>query len=67
MGLGFATVGTASAIRIYHDALKARGKDPAQFSIVGSRTVYLADSAEQAWKDIEAPSMYWAENYGKWL
>jgi alkanesulfonate monooxygenase SsuD/methylene tetrahydromethanopterin reductase-like flavin-dependent oxidoreductase (luciferase family) len=67
MGLSFATVGAASAIRIYHDALKALGKDPAAFSVVGSRTVYVADSAEQAWKDIEAPSMYWAENYGKWL
>jgi alkanesulfonate monooxygenase SsuD/methylene tetrahydromethanopterin reductase-like flavin-dependent oxidoreductase (luciferase family) len=67
MGLGFATVGAASAIRIYRDALKAGGKDPSQFSIVGSRTVYIADSAQEAWKDIEGPSMYWAEHYGRWL
>jgi alkanesulfonate monooxygenase SsuD/methylene tetrahydromethanopterin reductase-like flavin-dependent oxidoreductase (luciferase family) len=67
MGLSFATVGAASAIRIYHEALKAGGKDPSKFSVVGSRTVYVADSAEAAWKDIEGPSMYWAENYGRWL
>ncbi len=67
MGLSFATVGAASSVRIYHDALKALGKDPAHFSVVGSRTVYVADTAEQAWKDMEGPSMYWAENYGKWL
>ncbi|MGO9059910.1 MAG: LLM class flavin-dependent oxidoreductase [Candidatus Binataceae bacterium] len=67
MGLSFATVGAASAVKLYHDALKARGKDPSKFSVVGSRTVYVADSAEAAWKDIEGPSMYWAENYGRWL
>lgn len=67
MGLSFATVGAASSVKLYHDALKARGADPAKFSVVGSRTVYVADSAEAAWKDIEASSMYWAENYGKWL
>ena len=67
LGLSFATVGAASAVRIYHDALRAGGKDPAQFSVVGSRNLYVADSAEEAWKDIEAPSMYWAEHYGRWL
>jgi len=67
MGLSFATVGAASAIRIYHDALLAGGKDPSQFSVVGSRNVYIADSAAQAWSDIEGPAMYWAENYGRWL
>jgi alkanesulfonate monooxygenase SsuD/methylene tetrahydromethanopterin reductase-like flavin-dependent oxidoreductase (luciferase family) len=67
MGLSFATVGAASAVRIYHDALRALGKDPASFSVVGSRTVYIADSAEEAWNDIERPSLYWAENYGRWL
>jgi alkanesulfonate monooxygenase SsuD/methylene tetrahydromethanopterin reductase-like flavin-dependent oxidoreductase (luciferase family) len=67
MGLSFATVGAASAIKIYHDALRAGGKDPSQFSVVGSRTVYIADSAEQAWNDIEGPSLYWAEHYGRWL
>lgn len=67
MGLSFATVGTGSSVRIYHDALRAGGKDPAQFSVVGSRNVYIADSAEAAWSDIEGPAMYWAENYGRWL
>jgi alkanesulfonate monooxygenase SsuD/methylene tetrahydromethanopterin reductase-like flavin-dependent oxidoreductase (luciferase family) len=67
MGLGFATVGAAGAIKIYHEALRAQGKDQSHFSVVGSRTVYIADSAEQAWKDVEGPSMYWAEHYGRWL
>ncbi|HKD69905.1 MAG TPA: LLM class flavin-dependent oxidoreductase [Candidatus Binataceae bacterium] len=67
LGMGFATVGAAGAIRIYHEALQAGGKDPGKFSVVGSRTVYVADSAERAWSDIEGPSMYWAEHYGRWL
>lgn len=67
MGLSFVTIGAASTVRIYHDALRARGKDPAQFSVVGVRNVYIADSAERAWSEIEGPAMYWAEQYGRWL
>ena len=38
-----------SEIGIYLDALKAAGKDPARYSIVNNRVVYIADSADQAW------------------
>lgn len=47
--------------------MKARGKDPAQYSIANSRVVYVADSEEQAWRDTRDALMYQAELYGKWL
>ena len=47
--------------------MRARGKDPADFSLVNSRTVYVADNEQKAWEDIEAPAMYQAALYGKWL
>src|SRR5581483_12338201 len=52
---------------LYRAALRKRGKDPAAYDIVNSRTVYIADSADQAWADIERPALYQAELYAKWL
>jgi alkanesulfonate monooxygenase SsuD/methylene tetrahydromethanopterin reductase-like flavin-dependent oxidoreductase (luciferase family) len=67
LDLSFACVGGRREIGIYLEALKAAGKDPARYSIVNSRVVYLADSEEQAWRDTRDALMYQAELYGKWL
>jgi alkanesulfonate monooxygenase SsuD/methylene tetrahydromethanopterin reductase-like flavin-dependent oxidoreductase (luciferase family) len=67
LDLGFACVGGRREIGIYLDAIKAAGKDPARYSIVNSRVVYIADSEEQAWRDTRDALMYQAELYGKWL
>jgi alkanesulfonate monooxygenase SsuD/methylene tetrahydromethanopterin reductase-like flavin-dependent oxidoreductase (luciferase family) len=67
LDLGFACVGGRREIGIYLEALKASGKDPARYSIVNSRVVYVADSEEHAWSDTRDALMYQAELYGKWL
>ena len=67
LDMSFACVGGRKEIGIYVEALKARGKDPARYSIVNSRVVYVADSEEQAWRDTQGALMYQAELYGKWL
>ncbi|MDB5107474.1 MAG: luciferase-like protein [Candidatus Binatus sp.] len=67
LDLSFACVGGRKEIGIYTEALKAAGKDPARYSIVNSRVVYVADSEEQAWRDTRDALMYQAELYGKWL
>jgi alkanesulfonate monooxygenase SsuD/methylene tetrahydromethanopterin reductase-like flavin-dependent oxidoreductase (luciferase family) len=67
LGMSFATTGDGRSVALYKDALKERGKDPAQFSFVCNQTVYVADSAEQAWADIERPLMYQAELYSRWI
>ena len=67
LDLSFACVGGRKEIGIYIEALKAAGKDPARFSIVNSRVVYVADSEEQAWRDTRDALMYQTELYGKWL
>lgn len=67
LDLSFACVGGRKEIGIYVEALKALGKDPARYSIVNSRVVYIADSEEQAWADSRVALLYQAELYGKWL
>ncbi len=67
LDLSFACVGGRREVGIYIEALRAAGKDPARFSIVNSRVVYVADSEEQAWRDTHDALMYQAELYGKWL
>ncbi len=52
---------------LYREALRRRGKDPAAYDIVNSRTVYIADNADQAWADIEQAAVYQAALYAKWL
>ncbi len=54
-------------VALYRDTLRQLGKDPAAYSIVNSRIVYVADTAEQAWADIEPGAMYQAALYAKWL
>jgi alkanesulfonate monooxygenase SsuD/methylene tetrahydromethanopterin reductase-like flavin-dependent oxidoreductase (luciferase family) len=54
-------------VTLYRDTLRQLGKDPAAYSIVNSRIVYVADSAEQAWADIEPGAVYQAALYAKWL
>jgi alkanesulfonate monooxygenase SsuD/methylene tetrahydromethanopterin reductase-like flavin-dependent oxidoreductase (luciferase family) len=67
MGLSFACVGGRKEMGIYTDALKQAGRNPADFSLVNSRVVYLAASAQEAWRDVGGALMYQAEHYGKWL
>jgi alkanesulfonate monooxygenase SsuD/methylene tetrahydromethanopterin reductase-like flavin-dependent oxidoreductase (luciferase family) len=67
LDMSFACVGGRKEIGIYLDALKAAGKDPARYSIVNSRVIYVADSEDQAWADTRDALMYQAELYGKWL
>jgi alkanesulfonate monooxygenase SsuD/methylene tetrahydromethanopterin reductase-like flavin-dependent oxidoreductase (luciferase family) len=67
LGLSFACNLGRHQVEIYRSELRRLGKDPAAFNIVNSRIVYVADSAEQAWADIEPAAMYQASLYGKWL
>jgi alkanesulfonate monooxygenase SsuD/methylene tetrahydromethanopterin reductase-like flavin-dependent oxidoreductase (luciferase family) len=67
MGLSFACVGGRKEMGIYSEALKQAGRNPADFSLVNSRVVYLAASAQEAWRDVGDALMYQAEHYGKWL
>jgi len=66
-GLSFACNLGLKEVTLYRERLAALGRDPAQFSIVNSRIVYVADTPEAAWREIEAAAMYQAELYGKWL
>jgi alkanesulfonate monooxygenase SsuD/methylene tetrahydromethanopterin reductase-like flavin-dependent oxidoreductase (luciferase family) len=67
MGLSFACNLGRREVQLYRDTLQQSGKNPAEFSIVGNRIVYVADTFEQAWSDIEGPALYQAELYAKWL
>jgi alkanesulfonate monooxygenase SsuD/methylene tetrahydromethanopterin reductase-like flavin-dependent oxidoreductase (luciferase family) len=67
MGLSFACVGGRKEMGIYTEALKEAGRNPADFSLVNSRVVYIAASAQEAWKEVGDALMYQAQHYGKWL
>jgi alkanesulfonate monooxygenase SsuD/methylene tetrahydromethanopterin reductase-like flavin-dependent oxidoreductase (luciferase family) len=67
LGLSFACNLGAREVALYRDKLRELGKDPAAFSVVSSRIVYIADTAEQAWAEIEPAAMYQATLYGEWL
>ena len=67
LGLSFACNLGPRQIEQYHNALREYGKDPAAFNVVTSRLVYIADSEEQAWREVEAPVLYQMTMYGKWL
>ncbi len=58
LGLGFACNLGRHQLDIYRNAMRARGKDPADYSVVNSRIVYVADDEKKAWDDIEAAAMY---------
>ncbi|MGH7949041.1 MAG: LLM class flavin-dependent oxidoreductase [Candidatus Binataceae bacterium] len=67
LDMSFACVGGRKEMGIYVEALKALGKDPARYTILNSRVVYIADSEDRAWADTRDALMYQAELYGKWL
>ena len=67
MGLSFACVGGRKEMGIYAEALKQAGRNPADFSLVNSRVVYIAATAQEAWSEVGDALMYQAEHYGKWL
>src|SRR5262245_16816795 len=67
LGLSFACNLGAREVEQYHQALREYGKDPAAFNVVTSRLVYIADSEDQAWQEIEASVLYQMTLYGKWL
>ena len=52
---------------IYTEALKQAGRNPADFSLVNSRVVYIAATAQAAWQEVGDALMYQAEHYGRWL
>jgi alkanesulfonate monooxygenase SsuD/methylene tetrahydromethanopterin reductase-like flavin-dependent oxidoreductase (luciferase family) len=67
LGLSFACNLGRHEVQLYRDALRQYGKDPATFSIVGNRIVYVADNFDEAWADIEQPALYQASLYAQWL
>ena len=67
LGLSFACNLGKREVAMYRDALVANGRNPDDFNVVSNRIVYISDSAEQAWKDIEPAAMYQARLYAKWL
>ena len=67
LDLGFACNLGSGEIRKYHAALRELGKEPAAYSVVNTRQVYVADSEDQAWDEIAPGMMYQMELYGKWL
>src|SRR5580704_7912821 len=48
LGLGFACNLGRHQLDIYRNAMRAHGKDPAAYSIVNSRSVYIADDEHKA-------------------
>ncbi|HZP44701.1 MAG TPA: LLM class flavin-dependent oxidoreductase [Candidatus Binataceae bacterium] len=67
LDMGFACNLGAREIRIFHEALRELNKDPSDYSVVASRTVFVADSEEEAWRTIEPYLMYQMRLYGEWL
>jgi alkanesulfonate monooxygenase SsuD/methylene tetrahydromethanopterin reductase-like flavin-dependent oxidoreductase (luciferase family) len=67
LDLGFACNLGSNEIKRYHDALRELGKDPALYSVVNTRQVYVADTEDQAWNEIASGLIYQMELYGKWL
>jgi alkanesulfonate monooxygenase SsuD/methylene tetrahydromethanopterin reductase-like flavin-dependent oxidoreductase (luciferase family) len=67
LGLSFACNLGRREVQLYREALQRYGKDPAAFSIVGNRIVYVAENFDQAWADIEQPAHYQASLYAQWL
>src|SRR5262249_25369079 len=67
LAMSFATTGDGRTVALYKDALKERGHDPARFNFVCNQTVYVAESAAQAWAEIEKPLIYQAELYSRWI
>jgi alkanesulfonate monooxygenase SsuD/methylene tetrahydromethanopterin reductase-like flavin-dependent oxidoreductase (luciferase family) len=67
LDLGFACNLGSAEINQYHNALRELGKDPAAYSVINTRQVYVAESEAQAWEEIAPGLMYQMALYGKWL
>ncbi len=61
-----ATIGPDPAIP-YRAELQALGRDPGKFSIAQLRVVYVAESADRAWGDIQEHLHYMMGEYAQWL
>jgi alkanesulfonate monooxygenase SsuD/methylene tetrahydromethanopterin reductase-like flavin-dependent oxidoreductase (luciferase family) len=67
LDLGFACNLGAEELAKYHEALRELGKDPVKYSIINGRSVFIADSEDQAWNEIASGLLYQMELYAKWL
>ncbi len=67
LDLSFACNLGSAEIRQYHQALRELGKDPAAYSIVNTRQVFVADSEDEAWEAIAPGLLYQMRLYGEWL
>lgn len=61
-----ATIGPDPAIP-YRAELNALGRDPDRYSIAQLRVVYVAESADRAWRDIQEHLHYMMGEYAQWL
>ena len=50
----------------YHGALRAAGRDPADFSMKGFRPLYCCEDAEQGWREIREHYLYQHNDYRRW-
>ncbi|HJU28060.1 MAG TPA: LLM class flavin-dependent oxidoreductase [Candidatus Binataceae bacterium] len=67
LDLGFACVGGRREVDVYHNALRALGKDPSRYSVVCGRIVHIAPTPERAWEEAGPAMMYQAELYAQWI
>ena len=67
LDMGFACNLGAEQVNTYHAALRELGKNPDDYAVVNTRLVYVCDSEDQGWKEIEPHLMYQMRLYGKWL
>ncbi|MGH7934807.1 MAG: LLM class flavin-dependent oxidoreductase [Candidatus Binataceae bacterium] len=67
MDLSFACNLGNREVTLYRDTLRQLGKNPDAYNIVNNRIVYVADDADEAWRDIEPGAVYQAALYAKWL
>jgi probable F420-dependent oxidoreductase len=65
---GYHLAGTgAKQAEIYRDALRAAGRDPADFHVAQLRFGFLAAKREKAWDECEFALHYLLTRYGKWI
>ena len=65
---GYPLAGTgARQAEIYRDALRAAGRDPADFHIAQLSFGFLAAKREKAWDECEFALHYLLTRYGKWI
>jgi len=62
-GYHLAGGGPPQSQRLYDEALRGAGRDPAQYKIAQFRVMYLAETREQAWDDAEQQVHYVMTSY----